>query len=45
VEDEKMVRITYHLGVTAEEELKSIPVEQVIIPTGKVDAWLSQDGK
>jgi len=42
VEDGKIVRIAYHYN-TVEEQLQSIPVENVIIPPSEVDAWLFPD--
>ncbi len=45
VENGKIVRIAYHFGITAEEQLQSIPIEQVIIPPSEVEAWLYPKGK
>jgi hypothetical protein len=44
VEDGKIVRIAYHYN-TVEEQLQSIPVENVIIPPSEIDAWLYPEGK
>lgn len=45
VADGKIVRINYHFGITAEDQLASIPVEQVIVSPSSVDAWLYPNGK
>lgn len=39
VTDGKIVRIDYHIGITPEEMLKQIPVEQVIIAPLEAKAW------
>ena len=44
VEDGKIVRVANHFN-SVEEQLQSIPVENVIIPPSEVDAWLYPEGK
>lgn len=41
VEGGKIVRMTYHLGVTVSEQLNSIPVEQVVVSPMQVENWLA----
>lgn len=45
VENEKIVRLIYHLGVQAEDQLLSIPLDQIIIPPAQAEHWLYPNGK
>jgi hypothetical protein len=39
VTDGRIVRIDYHIGISPEEILKGIPVENVIVPPQEAKAW------
>jgi hypothetical protein len=39
VTDGRIVRIDYHIGISPEEILKEIPVENVIVPPQEAKAW------
>lgn len=39
VRDGRIVRIDYHIGISPEEMLKEIPVEQVLVTPQEANAW------
>jgi len=39
VQDGMLVRLDYHIGLTAEQVLNSIPVAQVVLPPNQASAW------
>jgi hypothetical protein len=45
VRDGKLVRLDFLIGLSLEEELQSIPVENVLIPPAGVEAWLNSATK
>ena len=39
VRDGRIVRIDYHIGISPEDILKDIPIEQILVPPQEAKAW------